>query len=108
MISGDVNPFTMPIVTGKKHRYIEISAFGSRPVRLKWPRMTITIGAIASTGTVCEAKNKAAFDFLTKFQLTTDQQNEIAAMIDSDGQTPDAAAKTWVDANPDIVNAWLG
>ena len=25
-----------------------------------------------------EAKNKAAFDFLSKFQLTTDQQNEIA------------------------------
>jgi len=55
-----------------------------------------------------EAKNKAAFDFLSKFQLTTDQQNEIAAMVDSDGQTPDAAAKAWVDANPDVVNAWLG
>jgi glycine betaine/proline transport system substrate-binding protein len=55
-----------------------------------------------------EAKNKAAFDFLSKFQLTTDQQNEIAAMIDSDGKTADAAAKEWVDANPDVVNAWLG
>jgi glycine betaine/proline transport system substrate-binding protein len=55
-----------------------------------------------------EAKNKVAFDFLKKFQLTTDQQNEIAAMIDGDGQTPDAAAKAWVDANPDVVNAWLG
>jgi glycine betaine/proline transport system substrate-binding protein len=55
-----------------------------------------------------EAKNKAAFDFLTKFQLTTEQQNEIAAMVDSDGQTPDAAAKAWVEANPDVVNAWLG
>ena len=54
-----------------------------------------------------EAKNKAAFDFLSKFQLTTDQQNEVAAMIDSDGQTADAAAKSWVDANPDIVAAWL-
>ena len=55
-----------------------------------------------------EAKNKAAFDFLSKFQLTTEQQNEIAAMVDSDGQTPDAAAKAWVEANPDVVNAWLG
>ena len=55
-----------------------------------------------------EAKNTAAFDFLSKFQLTTDQQNEIAAMIDSDGQTADAAAKSWVDATPDIVHAWLG
>lgn len=55
-----------------------------------------------------EAKNKAAFDFLKKFQLTTDQQNAIAAMIDGDGQTADAAAKAWVDANPDVVNGWLG
>ncbi len=54
-----------------------------------------------------EAKNKAAFDFLSKFQLTTDQQNEIAAMVDSDGKTADAAAKEWVDANPDVVAGWL-
>ncbi len=55
-----------------------------------------------------ETKNKVAFDFLSKFQLTTDQQNAIAAKIDGDGETPDAAAKEWVDANPDVVNAWLG
>ena len=55
-----------------------------------------------------EAKNKAAFDFLSKFQLTTDQQNEIAAMVDSDGKTADAAAKEWVDAHPDVVATWLG
>jgi glycine betaine/proline transport system substrate-binding protein len=54
------------------------------------------------------AKNKAAFDFLSKFQLTTDQQNAIAAMIDGEGKTADVAAKEWVAANPDIVNAWLG
>jgi glycine betaine/proline transport system substrate-binding protein len=55
-----------------------------------------------------ETKNKAAFDFLSKFQLTTEQQNAIAAMVDSDGKTADVAAKEWVAANPDIVNAWLG
>lgn len=55
-----------------------------------------------------EAKNKAAFDFLSKFQLTTDQQNEIAAMVDSDGMTPLDAATKWVEANPDVVNAWFG
>ena len=53
-------------------------------------------------------KNKAAFDFLSKFQLTTEQQNAIAAMVDSDGKTADVAAKEWVDANPDVVAAWLG
>jgi glycine betaine/proline transport system substrate-binding protein len=54
-----------------------------------------------------EAKNSAAFAFLKKFQLTTDQQNEVASMIDSDGMAPDAAAKAWVDANSDVVAAWL-
>ncbi len=53
-------------------------------------------------------KNAAAFAFLQKFELTTDQQNEIAAMIDSDGMAPDAAAKAWVDANPDVVAGWVG
>ncbi len=53
-----------------------------------------------------EAKNAAAFAFLQKFQLTTDQQNEIAAMVDSDKIDAAVAAKTWVDANPDVVNAW--
>ena len=55
-----------------------------------------------------DKKNKAAFDFLSKFQLTTEQQNAIAAMVDSDGKTADVAAKEWVDANPDVVAAWLG
>jgi len=54
-----------------------------------------------------QTKNAAAFNFLTKLQLTTEQQNEIAAMIDGDGMSPGDAAKKWVDANPDIVNSWL-
>lgn len=53
-----------------------------------------------------EAKNAAAFAFLQKFQLTTDQQNEIAAMVDGDKMDAPVAAKTWVDANPDIVSSW--
>ena len=28
-------------------------------------------------------------------------------MVDSDGKTADVAAKEWVDANPDVVAAWL-
>ena len=55
-----------------------------------------------------EAKNKAAFDFLSKFSLTTDQQNEVAQKIESDGMAADAAAKEWVDAHSDIVAGWLG
>jgi glycine betaine/proline transport system substrate-binding protein len=55
-----------------------------------------------------EEKNKAAFDFLKKFQLTTEQQSEIAGYVDRDGMTPLDAAKKWVEANPDAVKAWLG
>lgn len=55
-----------------------------------------------------EAKNASAFAFLSKFQLTTDQQNEVAAMIDSDGMSAPDAAAAWVTANPDVVAGWLG
>jgi glycine betaine/proline transport system substrate-binding protein len=54
-----------------------------------------------------ETKNKAAFDFLSKFQLTTEQQSEIAGYIDRDGMAPAAAAEKWVADNPDVVTAWL-
>ena len=57
-----------------------------------------------------ETKNPAAFAFLSKMQLTTDQQNEIAALIDGQGDNgmkAADAAKKWVDENPDVVNGWL-
>jgi glycine betaine/proline transport system substrate-binding protein len=54
-----------------------------------------------------KAKNAKAYAFLSKMQLTTEQQNEIAAMIDGDGQKSDVAAKTWVAAHADIVAKWL-
>ncbi|MEY2415278.1 MAG: glycine betaine/proline transport system substrate-binding protein [Ilumatobacteraceae bacterium] len=54
-----------------------------------------------------EAKNKAAFDFLSEFTITTEQQNAVGQRMESDGLTADAAAKEWVDANPDVVSAWL-
>jgi glycine betaine/proline transport system substrate-binding protein len=53
-------------------------------------------------------KNAAAYAFLQKFQLTTEQQSEIAGLIDRDGMTADAAAAQWVADNPDAVAAWLG
>ena len=52
---GERKPLTSATATGKKHRYIEITAFGKTPVIPMLPRRTMTIGAIASTGTVCEA-----------------------------------------------------
>ena len=55
-----------------------------------------------------QAKNPAAFAFLSKLTLTTEQQSEIAGFVDRDGMTPLDAAKKWVDANPDIVAGWMG
>ena len=40
-------------------------------------------------------------------QLTTDQQNQIAAYVDGEKLDPGAAAQKWVDANPDVVASWL-
>jgi glycine betaine/proline transport system substrate-binding protein len=54
-----------------------------------------------------EAKNAAAFNFLKKFQLTTEQQSEIAGYIDRDGMDPGAAAEKWVADNGAVVDGWL-
>ncbi len=54
-----------------------------------------------------QEKNPAAFGFLSKLQLTTEQQSEIAGYIDRDGMDAGEAAAKWVTDNADIVNAWL-
>jgi glycine betaine/proline transport system substrate-binding protein len=54
-----------------------------------------------------EKKNKKAFDFLSKFQLTNDQQSEIAGYVDRDKMDAAAASQKWIDANPDVVNGWI-
>jgi glycine betaine/proline transport system substrate-binding protein len=55
-----------------------------------------------------EAKNADVFALLQKLQLTTDQQNEVAAMVDGEGMTAAEAAAMWVDANKDVWSAWVG
>mgnify|MGYP003516448063 CR=1 FL=1 len=32
---------------------------------------------------------------------------EMAKLVDIDGMEPEDAAKSWMDANPDIWKAWL-
>jgi glycine betaine/proline transport system substrate-binding protein len=54
-----------------------------------------------------EAKNAKVFALLTAMTLTTDQQAEIAALMDGDGLAADVAAKTWVDANKALWEGWL-
>ncbi|WP_405875212.1 ABC transporter substrate-binding protein [Streptomyces sp. NBC_00005] len=49
-----------------------------------------------------------AYDLVKNFKWTNTDQNVVAKYIAVDRMTPDAAAKKWVDANPDKVKAWLG
>ena len=86
-------------------KFILESLLIASPKPLSVAELRDTLTKAASAG--LEAKNATAFKVLENLQLTTDQQNEIAAMIDSDGQTPDAAAKAWVEANAAVVDAWL-
>jgi glycine betaine/proline transport system substrate-binding protein len=48
-----------------------------------------------------------AYDLVKNFQWTNDDQNEVAKYIAEDKLSPEAAAKKWVDANKDKVEAWL-
>jgi len=48
-----------------------------------------------------------AFNLIKNFKWTNEDQNLVAKYIAEDKMSDDAAAKKWVDANPDKVNAWL-
>ena len=48
-----------------------------------------------------------AVKLVKNFQWTNDDQNAVSADIAEKNMDPDAAAKKWVEANPEKVNAWL-
>lgn len=48
-----------------------------------------------------------AYQLVKNFQWTNDDQNVVAKYIAEDKLSPEAAAKKWVDANRDTVEAWL-
>lgn len=49
-----------------------------------------------------------AASLIKNFTWTNDDQNSVAKSITIDKMTDDEAAKKWVDANQDKVNAWIG
>ncbi|WP_405816422.1 ABC transporter substrate-binding protein [Streptomyces sp. NBC_01390] len=49
-----------------------------------------------------------AYDLVKNFEWTNTDQNTVAKYIALDRMTPEAAAKKWIEANPDKVKAWLG
>ncbi|GEC10159.1 glycine/betaine-binding protein [Streptomyces spinoverrucosus] len=48
-----------------------------------------------------------AYDLVKNFTWTNDDQNIVAKYIAVDKMTPEAAAKKWVEANRDKVEAWI-
>ena len=47
------------------------------------------------------------YEFLSNFQLTNNQQNEMVLNVTENGMTPMEAAQAWVDANEDVWSAWI-
>lgn len=45
--------------------------------------------------------------FLTNLTFTLAIENEVMALILDEGQEPSAAARSWISANPDVLEAWL-
>jgi glycine betaine/proline transport system substrate-binding protein len=54
-----------------------------------------------------EDKAPEAFNFFKKFRYTTEDQQEIAFQVDSEGVPISQAAEQWVDENPSIWRAWV-
>ncbi|MEU2281096.1 ABC transporter substrate-binding protein [Streptomyces sp. NPDC013178] len=48
-----------------------------------------------------------AYNLVKNFNWTNDDQNLVAKYIANDKMSAEAAAKKWVDAHPDKVDAWL-
>jgi glycine betaine/proline transport system substrate-binding protein len=53
-----------------------------------------------------QGKDAAAYGFLSNFNWTADDQNEVALAI-QEGTDPEEAAQTWIDANQETVQSWL-
>jgi glycine betaine/proline transport system substrate-binding protein len=48
-----------------------------------------------------------AYDLVSNFQWTNEDQNVVSTYIAEDGMDPDAAADKWIADNQDKVDAWL-
>lgn len=48
-----------------------------------------------------------AYELVSAFEWTNEDQNLVASYIAVDGMDPEEAAQKWVEDNPEIVEAWL-
>jgi glycine betaine/proline transport system substrate-binding protein len=54
-----------------------------------------------------ESKAPEAYAFFKAFKYTTEDQQEIAFQVDSEGMPMQEAAEQWIEANPDVWQTWL-
>lgn len=54
-----------------------------------------------------EAKAPSVAALLTAFTLSTEDQQAMLQSVERDGESIDAAARTWIEANEDTWRAWL-
>ena len=78
----------------------------SDPAKVNCDYPVYNLNKVMSTKLAGSGSSAAAF--LKNFQWTNDDQNLVAKYITADKMSPADAAKKWIDANPDKVNAWLG
>ena len=52
-------------------------------------------------------KDEAVYDFLTRFQLTNDDQLAMLPSVEIDGEDAEDVAAQWVADNEDVWKAWL-
>lgn len=62
------------------------------------------IAALARTG--LETDKPEAYTILTRFSWTPEDMESVMLAIE-EGKSPEVAAKEWVDANQDVVDAWI-
>lgn len=62
------------------------------------------IAALARTG--LETDKPEAYTILTRFSWTPEDMESVMLAIE-EGRSPEVAAKEWVDANQDVVDAWI-
>ena len=68
-----------------------------------WP--TDTVAKLVWPGLKDELPE--VYEFLSNFQMTNEQQNDLVLDVTENGATPREAAQAWVDANEDIWRAWI-
>jgi glycine betaine/proline transport system substrate-binding protein len=93
----------VPLVKVKLPKYTPGCDADPAKVACDYPKYTLD----KIVATKFAESGSPAYDLVKAFKWTNDDQNLVAKYIAQDKMDPEDAAKKWVDANPDKVDAWL-